>query len=58
MPVGRRAYRFHPGRRVVGVEAQALVDAAGTRWEGDLVVVATGAAYDHLPGTEQLAATG
>ena len=44
------AYRFHPGRRVVGVEPRALVDATGTRWEGDLVVVATGAAYDQLPG--------
>ena len=28
----------------------ALVDAAGTRWEGDVLVLATGAAYDQLPG--------
>ena len=44
-------YRFHPGRRVVATEASAVLDSKGTRWEGDLVVVATGAAYDHLPGT-------
>ena len=30
------------------------IDSRGTRWEGDLVVVATGAAYDHLPGTDAL----
>jgi FAD dependent oxidoreductase TIGR03364 len=47
-------YRFHPGRRVVTAAARALVDTVGTRWEGDLVVVATGAAYDHLPGTEDV----
>ena len=28
----------------------------GTRWSGDLAVLATGAAYDHLPGTPALAA--
>ena len=44
-------YRFHPGCRVVGAEPHALVDTTGTRWEGDLAVLATGAAYDHLPGT-------
>ena len=43
-------YRFHPGHRVVAVAPRTLVDAAGTRWAGDLAVVATGAAYDHLPG--------
>jgi FAD dependent oxidoreductase TIGR03364 len=48
-------YRFHPGCRVVAAEAHALVDATGTRWEGDLVVLAPGAAYDHLPGTETTA---
>jgi FAD dependent oxidoreductase TIGR03364 len=48
-------YRFHPGRRVVAVERGALRDATGERWHGDLVVVATGAAYDHLPGTGHLA---
>ena len=26
----------------------------GTRWEGDVAVVATGAAYDHLPGSDGL----
>jgi FAD dependent oxidoreductase TIGR03364 len=51
----RDRYRFHPGCRVVGTGPRALVDAAGTRWEGDLVVLATGAAYDHLPGTRALA---
>ena len=49
-------YRFHPGCRVVGTEPHALIDTTGTRWEGDLAVVATGAAYDHLPGTDALTA--
>ena len=49
-------YAFHPGRRVVGLEDHAVVDVSGTRWEADLVVVAPGAAYDHLPGTEAVAA--
>ena len=48
---GPERYGFHPGRRVVSAEADSVVDAKGTRWEGDLVVVATGAAYDHLRGT-------
>ena len=48
-------YRFHPGCRVVRAEPHTLVDTTGTRWEGDLVVVATGAAYDHLPGTDDMA---
>ena len=30
-------------------------DAAGESWSGDVVVVATGDAYDHLPGTGHLA---
>jgi FAD dependent oxidoreductase TIGR03364 len=50
------SYRFHPGCRVVAAEEHSLVDTSGTRWEGDVVVVATGAAYDHLPGTEELGA--
>ena len=33
-----------------------VIDTTGTRWEGDLAVVATGAAYDHLPGTDDLSA--
>ncbi len=48
-------YRFHPGHRVAAVERHALIDASGARWEGDLIVLATGAAYDHLPGTAALA---
>src|ERR1700728_4579982 len=36
-------YRFHPGRRVVAAAPRALVDTTGARWEGDLVVLATGA---------------
>ena len=45
-------YRFHPGLRVVAAEpGGTLVDTNGTRWSGDLAVVATGADYDHLPGT-------
>jgi glycine/D-amino acid oxidase-like deaminating enzyme len=41
---------------VVQAEARSLTDTSGTRWEGDLVVIATGAAYDHLPGCESQAA--
>ncbi len=48
-------YRFHPGHRVVEAEAHALVDTTGTRWEGDVLVLATGAAYDHLGATEPFA---
>ena len=48
-------YRFHPGRRVTATAAGAVVDAAGDRWEGDLVVVATGSAYDQLPAAVPLA---
>lgn len=50
--LARRAgdrYRFHPGRRVVATAPGAVTDAVGERWEGDLVVLATGAAYDQLP---------
>jgi FAD dependent oxidoreductase TIGR03364 len=50
------SYTFHSGRRVVAVEDHAFVDTGGTRWEADLVVVATGAAYDHLRGTEAVSA--
>ena len=53
--LGRMAparYRFHPGHRVVAAEpGGTFVDTTGTRWSGDLAVVATGADYDHLPGT-------
>ncbi len=48
-------YRFHPGRRVVAAEPHSLVDTTGTRWEGEVVVLATGAAYDHLPGSGPVA---
>jgi len=50
------SYAFHSGRRVHGVEDHALVDTAGTRWEADLIVLATGAGFDHLPGTERVGA--
>ena len=49
-------YRFHPGCRVVGIEPHTLIDTRNTRWESDLAVVATGAAYDHLRGTDALTA--
>jgi FAD dependent oxidoreductase TIGR03364 len=42
-------YRFHPGRRVTQTAPGAVVDTSGHHWEADLVVIATGAAYDHLP---------
>jgi FAD dependent oxidoreductase TIGR03364 len=50
----QEGYAFHTGRRVVVMEENAVVDSTGTRWEGDVVVLATGAAFDHLPGTEHL----
>jgi FAD dependent oxidoreductase TIGR03364 len=50
------SYTYHPGRRVIAVEDHALVDTAGTRWEADLIVLATGAAFDHLPVTEAVGA--
>lgn len=52
-PASAGRYRFHPGHRLVAVEPGALRDAAGGRWAGDLVVLATGAAYDQLPGLGQ-----
>jgi FAD dependent oxidoreductase TIGR03364 len=48
-------YTFHAGRRVVAMDDRALIDASGTRWEGDLIIVATGASFDHLAGTEHVA---
>jgi glycine/D-amino acid oxidase-like deaminating enzyme len=39
---------------VVGTERAALVDAAGTRWDADLAVVAPGAAYDRLRNTSEV----
>jgi glycine/D-amino acid oxidase-like deaminating enzyme len=50
-------YAFHTARRVVALAPGAVVDTRGTRWEGDLVVVATGAAYDQLPETAPFAPT-
>ena len=44
------ATRFHPGRRVVSLGPRSVVDAQGTRWEGDIVVVATGAGLRPSPG--------
>lgn len=49
-------YRYHAGCRIVGAGPHALSDVSGRRWEGDLAVVATGAAYDHLADTEVVAA--
>jgi FAD dependent oxidoreductase TIGR03364 len=48
-------YCFHPCRRVSAVEAHRVSDTTGTHWAGDVVVLATGAAYDHLPGTAAFA---
>jgi len=50
------SYTFYPGRRVVAIDEHAVIDTTGQCWEGDLVVVATGAAYDHLPGTDAVTA--
>ncbi len=51
----RGHYEFHGGCRVVAVEEGALVDAAGARWEGDVVIVAPGAAFGPLPGARRVA---
>ena len=48
-------YCFHPCRRVSAVEAHGVRDTSGTRWSGDLVVVAPGAAYDQLSATAAFA---
>ncbi len=49
-------YRFRSGHRIVAAEpGGTLVDSEGTRWTGDLAIVATGADYDHLPGTTAVA---
>jgi glycine/D-amino acid oxidase-like deaminating enzyme len=48
-------YRFHPGRRITETAPGAVVDSSGDRWEGDVVIVATGAVYDHLPAALPLA---
>jgi FAD dependent oxidoreductase TIGR03364 len=53
---GSGTYAFHPRTRVHRVEDHALVDTTGTRWEADLIVLATGAGFDQLPGTERAAA--
>jgi FAD dependent oxidoreductase TIGR03364 len=50
-------YHFRPRHCVVGTAPGALVDASGTRWQGDLAVVAPGAAYDRIPGTGGVTAT-
>ena len=43
-----RLVHVPPRPAVVAIEDHALVDTGGTRWEADLVVVATGAAFDHF----------
>jgi FAD dependent oxidoreductase TIGR03364 len=48
-------YRFHPCRRMTAVEDHSIRDTTGTDWTGDLVVVATGPAYDHVPGAAAFA---
>jgi FAD dependent oxidoreductase TIGR03364 len=45
-------YEFHPRHRVAAVEPHTAIDTTGARWSGDIVVLATGAAYDHLPGSD------
>ncbi|HSZ37436.1 MAG TPA: FAD-dependent oxidoreductase, partial [Acidimicrobiales bacterium] len=47
-------YRFHPGRHVTDTAPGSVLDTAGSRWEGDVVIVATGAAYDRLPAAMPL----
>jgi FAD dependent oxidoreductase TIGR03364 len=54
--LGRGGYEFHPQCRVAALDDHAVIDVSGHRWEADLVVLATGVAYDHLPGLEAGAA--
>ncbi len=49
-------YQFHPCRRVSALGVRRVTDTEGTHWDGDLVVVATGAAYDQLPEASAFAA--
>ncbi len=51
----RYVYTFHPRCRVTGIEPGAVIDASARRWEGDIVVVAPGATFDHFDGTEGIA---
>jgi FAD dependent oxidoreductase TIGR03364 len=51
----RGGYTFHTGHRAVSVGERTVVETGGVVREADLVVVATGAAFDHLPGTDHLA---
>jgi FAD dependent oxidoreductase TIGR03364 len=50
-------YRYHPGRRIVDVDARAAIDHTGTRWDADIVILATGVAFDHLRATEHTRAS-
>ena len=57
-PSGRRprsAVPLPPGAAGRGRRAARPRRHHGDPWEGDVVVLATGAAYDHLPGTEPVA---
>jgi len=45
-------YTFRPSCRIVDVTERTAVDRTGTRWDADVVVLATGTAYDHLRATE------
>jgi FAD dependent oxidoreductase TIGR03364 len=49
-------YKFHPGRRAIDLDEGSVTDTKGTRWPADLVIVAPGAAFDHLPAAEHLSA--
>jgi len=49
-------YTFHPRRRISGATDGALIDTAARRWEADIAVIAIGADFDHLSGTEHVGA--
>jgi glycine/D-amino acid oxidase-like deaminating enzyme len=46
-------YALYPKCRIVAVEEQGVRDTSGRRWDADIVIVATGAAFDHLPGASE-----
>ena len=45
-------YRFAGGHQIVEVDESAVIDDQGTRWQGDLVVLATGAAHRGVRGAD------
>ena len=49
-------YTFPPRRRISGATDGALIDTRGSAMEADIAVIAIGADFDHLSGTEHVGA--